>query len=160
MRRGIGNSKPKLRKQSLKWLRSIKYKGLSYIEYKLDSRDGCYKLIELNARSWLNQFMATQSGINFPFVIYQANIGKPITKKKKQVDGVEWVSWVEEILYMLGDLTRINLKIKQWLKNTPHGKDIIFGWKDPLPAFVVPLYLIESYLSNRVKFKKLFRKVQ
>ena len=54
----------------LAWLRSLGYTGFSYIEYKLDPRDGQYKLIELNARSWLNQFMATLSGVNFPAIVY------------------------------------------------------------------------------------------
>jgi predicted ATP-grasp superfamily ATP-dependent carboligase len=158
MRRGVGNSGAPVAAQSLAWLRSLGYTGFSYIEYKLDPRDGQYKLIELNARSWLNQFMATLSCVNFPAIIYHSCAGDPLPPLKKQADGVEWVSWMEDILYVLGDIIRGQFNFREWKASLPHGKDILFGWKDPLPAFIIPLYLFETYFRNRVKFKKLFNR--
>lgn len=156
MRCGVSNSKAPVASQSMDWLEDIGYTGLSYIEYKLDDRDGCYKLVELNARSWLNMFMATNSGINFPEKIYHHLTGKQEVRTSRQVDGVQWVSRVEEFFYVIGDLIRGRLNIKKRWENRPTGKDVILGWKDPLPAFFVPLYMIESYLKNRIKIRKLF----
>ncbi|WP_116223562.1 carboxylate--amine ligase [Pelolinea submarina] len=155
MCRGVGNSGAAVGAQSLAWLQSLGYTGFSYIEYKLDPRDGQYKLIELNARSWLNQFMATLSSVNFPAIIYHSCAGEKLPPMKKQVDGVEWVSWMEDVLYVLGDIIRGRFNFREWKASLPHGRDVLFGWKDPLPAFIIPLYLFETYFNNRVKFKKL-----
>ncbi len=159
MRRGVSKYIPKLREQSQKLLRNLNFRGLSYIEYKRDIRDGRYKLIEINARFWKNNFMATLSGINFPYTIYLASVDKPVAKKRRQVDGVEWVSWIEEIFFMFGDLITKNTSIKKWFKGRPNGRDVILGWKDPLPAFIVPIYLLNDYFKNRIRFKKLFRRI-
>ena len=91
--------------------------------------------------------MATLSGVNFPAIIYHACAGEKLPPMQKQVDGVQWVSWVEDILYALGDVIRGQFNFKAWRASLPHGKDIIFGWKDPLPAFIIPLYLFETYLK-------------
>ena len=158
MRRGVSNYIPELREQSQKLLRSLNFRGMNYIEYKRDFRDGRYKLIEINARLWKNHIMATLSGINFPYTVYLSSVGKSLPKKTRQVDGVEWVSWIEEIIFMLGDLLKKKTKIKEWFKGRPSGRDIILGWKDPLPAFLIPIYLIGDFIKNRIKYKKLYIK--
>ena len=158
MRQGMGNTTPELASQSLPWLQAVGYTGLAYIEYKYDARDGQYKLIELNARSWLNQLMGTLSGVNFQQIMYCDKTGQTLPDIKPQIDGIPWISRTEEIFYVLGDIKRGRFNLKQWLKSRPQGKDLIFGWGDPLPAWVVPLYLLESYLKSKVKIRKLFSK--
>jgi predicted ATP-grasp superfamily ATP-dependent carboligase len=156
LRRGKSKSIPELRDQSRLLLKKLNFKGFSYIEYKLDSRDGQYKLIEINARFWKNFFMATLAGINFPYIAYLSNIRSSIPKHKKQKEGVEWVFWIEEILYLLMDLFTKKTRLKDWFKDRPKGKDVIFGWKDPLPVFMIPLYMIQKFCKNSRILKKFF----
>ena len=158
MRQGVGTTTPQLASQSLPWLQDVGYTGLAYIEYKYDARDGQYKLIELNARSWLNQLMATLSGVNFQHIMYCDKTGQPLPDIKAQVDGVPWISRTEEFFYVIGDIKRGRFNLKRWLQNRPQGRDLIFGWGDPLPAWMVPLYLLESYIKTRSKVRKLFTK--
>jgi predicted ATP-grasp superfamily ATP-dependent carboligase len=158
MRRGISNSNAKLDDQSLKWLSEIGYTGLSYIEYKLDVRDGKYKLIELNARSWLNQFIATLSGVNFQAVMYYDCNGKNVRPITKQEDGIEWVSWVDEFLSVTGEILKRKFSLRDWIKNRPKGKDVIFGWKDPLPGLIAPIFAIHSFFKKRRKSRGRFQK--
>jgi hypothetical protein len=81
--------------------------------------------------------------------------GDTMPTMKKQADGVQWVSWMEDVLYVLGDIIRGRFNFKEWKASLPHGRDVLFGWKDPLPVFIIPLNLFETYFNNRVKFKKL-----
>ncbi|MDQ4032416.1 MAG: hypothetical protein M3332_09165, partial [Actinomycetota bacterium] len=52
-------------------LRAAGFQGFSCIEFKMDPRDGVYKLIEVNARHNLSSLLATRCGINFPWLQYR-----------------------------------------------------------------------------------------
>jgi predicted ATP-grasp superfamily ATP-dependent carboligase len=158
MRRGISNSNANIGDQSLRWLSEIGYTGLGQVEYKLDPRDGKYKMIELNARSWLSIFLATLSGVNFAAIMYYSSIGKELNPVTEQVDGVEWVSHVEEFLTVTGEILKRQFNLREWIKNRPKGKDVIFGWKDPLPGLIAPIFAIHSFLKKRRKGRGRFQK--
>jgi predicted ATP-grasp superfamily ATP-dependent carboligase len=158
MRRGISNSNANIGDQSLRWLSEIGYTGLGQVEYKLDPRDGKYKMIELNARSWLSIFLATLSGVNFAAIMYYSSIGKELDSVTEQVDGIEWVSHVEEFLTVTGEILKRKFNLLEWIKNRPKGKDVIFGWKDPLPGLIAPIFAIHSFLKKRRKSRGRFQK--
>ena len=58
---------------------------------------------------------------------------------------------------MLGDLLKKKTKIKEWFKGRPSGRDIILGWKDPLPAFLIPIYLIGDFIVLRHTLRDIFQ---
>jgi predicted ATP-grasp superfamily ATP-dependent carboligase len=131
---------------------------LGQVEYKFDKRDGKFKWIEINARSWLSIFLATLSGVNFAAIMYYASIGKELDPVTEQIDGVQWVSHVEEFLTVTGEILKRKFNLRDWLKNRPKGKDVIFGWKDPLPGLVAPIFAIHSFLNKRRKNRGRFQK--
>jgi len=47
-----------------------KFHGISQVEFKYDVRDGLYKLLEINGRSWHWIKLAAFSGINLPLIQY------------------------------------------------------------------------------------------
>ncbi len=53
-----------------KILRELKYSGVCEIEFLRDPRDKEYKLIEMNARTWLWVGLAINCGINYPVMLY------------------------------------------------------------------------------------------
>jgi len=55
---------------AVRLLERMKFFGISQVEYKLDDRDGRYKLIEVNGRSWLWVKLAAFSGVNLPLIQY------------------------------------------------------------------------------------------
>lgn len=55
---------------SEKILKAIGYEGYSCIEYKLDERDGIYKLLEVNGRYNRSSMLSVRTGINFPWIQY------------------------------------------------------------------------------------------
>ena len=44
------------------------WRGPVNVEFKLDARDGLYKLFEINPRIWGYSYLATAAGINFPYL--------------------------------------------------------------------------------------------
>jgi predicted ATP-grasp superfamily ATP-dependent carboligase len=53
-----------LREPTLALLRSVGYRGFAYGEFKLDPRDGRYKLIEVNARAGMSHRLLRAAGVN------------------------------------------------------------------------------------------------
>jgi len=77
-------------------LRGIQYVGIAAVEFKKDTRDGTYKLLDLNARLWLQNLLATQAGINFPLVQYLDLTDQLVEFQEKYLDGVLWLDAVQD----------------------------------------------------------------
>lgn len=57
------------------------FHGISQVEFKLDPRDGLYKLMEINPRSWSWIKLAASSGVNLPAIQYYDLSGDPRLKE-------------------------------------------------------------------------------
>jgi len=55
-------------------LRALSWHGVAMVEFKLDSRDGVPRLMEINGRFWNSLPLAVASGIDFPFLLYSLAI--------------------------------------------------------------------------------------
>lgn len=62
---------PELREPSLALLRRIGWSGIASLEYKLDPRDGRFRLMEVNGRCYLSHALATRCGVNYPLLAWQ-----------------------------------------------------------------------------------------
>ncbi len=62
---------------AIRLLEEMKFFGIAQVEYKLDRRDGLYKLLEVNGRSWLWVKLAAFSGVNLPLLQYFDLTGDP-----------------------------------------------------------------------------------
>jgi predicted ATP-grasp superfamily ATP-dependent carboligase len=62
---------PQLREVAVNLLRALNWHGPALAEFKLDNRDGRYKLMEVNARYWGTLDTAIQAGVNFPLLACQ-----------------------------------------------------------------------------------------
>jgi predicted ATP-grasp superfamily ATP-dependent carboligase len=51
-------------------LEEARFHGISQVETKFDARDGRFKLLEVNGRSWLWIKLAAFSGVNLPLAQY------------------------------------------------------------------------------------------
>jgi D-aspartate ligase len=56
---------PILGAYSERFLRAINYYGLAELEYKLDSRDGQYKLLDVNGRTWGYHTLGMAAGVDY-----------------------------------------------------------------------------------------------
>ncbi len=81
---------PELAKHSLTFLRDIGYYGLVELEYKQDLRDGSYKLLDVNARTWGYHSLGYAAGVDFPYLVYRDQIGEPVGEFRARA-GVRWI---------------------------------------------------------------------
>ena len=49
-----------------KFLSSLNYSGVAEIEFKFDARDGQYKILDVNARTWTWNSLGILAGVDFP----------------------------------------------------------------------------------------------
>ncbi|HNX39108.1 MAG TPA: ATP-grasp domain-containing protein [Methanothrix sp.] len=57
-----------LKRQGLGLLEALKWHGVAMVEFKKDSRDGQFKLMEINPKFWGSLDLATAAGVDFPYL--------------------------------------------------------------------------------------------
>ena len=87
---------PILEDLSERFLRAINYYGLVEIEYKLDPRDGQYKLLDVNARTWGYHSLGPRAGVDFSYMLYADQVGLPVAHCKGQ-PGIGWMRTTTDI---------------------------------------------------------------
>ncbi len=66
---------PDLLKVAEEFVQIIGWRGLAELEFKLDDRDGKYKILEINPRIWAWVQLPVSCGVDFPYLYYQAAQG-------------------------------------------------------------------------------------
>ena len=128
-------------------LKAFHFQGISQIEFKLDTRDGLFKLIELNVRGWTWDYLATATGSNFYLTAYHDILGKKIKHTVTTHTGYLWHNMTEDLLnciwlYKKHNYPGSRLSIIKWLQSFMGKKRVeaFFRWDDPFP------FLYRSYL--------------
>jgi predicted ATP-grasp superfamily ATP-dependent carboligase len=67
-----------LKKAGLELLQSLRWHGIAMVEFKKDSRDGKYKLMEINPKFWGSLGLSIASGVNFPVLLVNMAINGDI----------------------------------------------------------------------------------
>ncbi len=115
-------------------LRAVDYRGIFNVEFKLDERDGRYKIIEVNPRPfWLIGHIA-RAGLDLPWLSYHDALGLPLPDPGPYQIG-------RYGMYEIVDATAI---LRAWshgrrpdgpvLPMWFRGDRALFWWSDPLPA--------------------------
>lgn len=93
---------PELRAYSEKLLRHANWHGVAMVEFRI-AEDGTGYLMEVNPRFWGSLQLAIDSGIDFPWWLYQVSTGQKVSVLPSHYRRVRWV---------LGDLDRLYLVLK------------------------------------------------
>lgn len=136
--------------QSVPLLKSLNYTGVCEIEYLLDPRDNKYKLIEINARTWLWVGLAKECGVNFAKIIYDYMNKKDIIYPDKYELEYYWINPVTDLFYTFIGIFKGKVNLKNYYKSL-HNKKIsnaIFKKNDTMPAIYYTINIIK-YKYNR-----------
>lgn len=135
---------------SERFLKSIDYSGLVEIEFKHDARDGRYKLIDVNARTWGFISIGLAAGVDFPYLLFADQLGLPIEPCRGRVE-VGWLRMVTDVPTAFLDMIGGHLSPRSYiasLRNT--GVESVFAKGDPLPSvaeiFLLPYLAVKKYL--------------
>jgi predicted ATP-grasp superfamily ATP-dependent carboligase len=70
--------RPDLVELTVQLLQKIGWSGIAEAEFMIDPRDGVPKLLEVNPRFWGSLQLSIQSGVDFPYLLYEWSRGKTI----------------------------------------------------------------------------------
>lgn len=133
---------------ALPLVKALNYTGACEIEFLRDSRDGIYKLIEMNPRTWLWVGLAKACGINYAMMIYNHlnNIENDYAADYEK--DIKWINWITDIVYAYKAIMKRELSMKEYFKSLK-GKKVtaIFSSKDIMPGIMFPFMLL--YIAKK-----------
>jgi D-aspartate ligase len=142
---------PELEEVSLRFLRSIDYYGLVELEYKHDERDGRYKLLDVNARTWGYHTLAQRAGVDFPYLLYADQVGRPRAGAMRTRPGVSWIRLATDVPTAVLELAGRRLDWRGYMHSLRISEiESVFSRDDPRPG-VAELALL-PYLSLKRGF--------
>jgi len=141
---------PQLEELSERFLRAIDYYGLVEVEYKLDPRDGRYKLLDVNARTWGYHSVGRSAGVDFSYMLYADQVGLPVSTCKGQA-GVGWVRMTTDIPAACVALLARDIDFRSYVRSLRKcNVEAVFSFTDPMPG--VAELLLLPYLAIKRGF--------
>jgi predicted ATP-grasp superfamily ATP-dependent carboligase len=113
---------------------SLGYRGLFDAEFKLDSRDGRFKILEVNARPWWQLELASSAGVDLCLLAYRDALGQPLPRVDPYRVGQTWVHPVPDLRAWWQarrtDDHSAGFPLRVWFT----GANAVFSRDDPKPA--------------------------
>jgi D-aspartate ligase len=126
---------PIIEELAQRFLQAIDYYGLVEVEFKLDPRDGEYKLLDVNARSWGFHSLGSAAGVDFSYMLYADQIGKPLPPCRAK-PGIGWLRLLTDVPTAMSDLLNKSITLQEyWASLQKTRVESIFCRTDPLPSF-------------------------
>jgi D-aspartate ligase len=136
---------PEIEELSERFLRAINYYGLVEIEFKKDPRDGEYKLLDVNGRTWGYHSLGGSAGVDFPYLMFSDQTGVAVERCSGRA-GVRWIRLVTDVPTGLLEILKGHEDWWAYLKSLRgFHVESVFSREDPLPG-VAELALL-PYLS-------------
>jgi predicted ATP-grasp superfamily ATP-dependent carboligase len=130
-------------------LKELNYTGICEIEFLNDPRDREYKLIEVNARTWLWVDLARKCGVDF--ALYAYNYANGVENKYSVTSDTnkEWMHYLTDIPYSILGLLKGNYSIEEILISYyRRPAPAVFRKSDFLPT-LAELLLLPSMIRKR-----------
>ena len=125
---------PALEKPSIRFLQEIDYYGLVELEYKQDPRDGRYKLLDVNARTWGYHTLGPAAGVDFTHLLYRDQLGLPVQQVTAR-PGVRWILLLTDVPNAVRDILAGDTRVGPYLRSLRGiGAEAVFSPRDPLPG--------------------------
>ena len=141
---------PLLEQLSERFLRAIDYYGLVELEYKLDPRDGQYKLLDVNGRTWGYHTLGPGAGVDFPYMLFADQVGEQVEPCRARA-GVTWMRLVTDLPTAILQILNGQLDWRAYLQSLRNFQvEAVFSRVDPLPG-LAELALL-PYLSLKRGF--------
>jgi D-aspartate ligase len=125
---------PQLREGTIALLQRIGWRGTASVEYKLDPRDGRYRLMEINGRCPLINALPTRCGVNYPLLAWREHVlRETVSAKPNGWNGV-WTHMHADLLYTMVEDREPDWSWLDFIRSyTGPWVDAVWSSKDPLP---------------------------
>jgi D-aspartate ligase len=136
-----------------RFLESVGFDGIAEVEFKFDPRDGKYKILDVNPRTWGWHTLGKAAGMDFSYLLWRQAVGMPVTP----IDKYYKASWIREITDFVAIVKSRNrtAEIRRLMSALYSGKFTsgTFSLLDPVPFFAEFALWISSGLSRQKKAK-------
>ena len=140
----VTTREPELAAIARKLLESLDWHGPAQVEFKLDPRDGVYKLIEMNPKLWGTLDLSIRAGMDFPGMIRDLALGREVAPDRPYTEGLRYRFWFPQAsIGYLQMIRRLGLRAAL----DPERYQRTFSdvtWRDPGPL----LFFIYSTLTS------------
>ena len=109
------------------------YRGIFSAEYKLDDRDGVFKILEVNARPWWFIEFAARAGVNVCAMSYQDALERPVADVSIYRVGLRCVFLPNDIK-LLTSSKRGLVENLRWARSLVGAHHCLSRWNDMWPA--------------------------
>ena len=132
-------------------LKRLNYNGYSCMEFKKDSRDGIYKLMEINCRNNLSGALAVKCGIDFPWIMYKHLMWGETYYSSTFESDVFWIDILHDLVRFFVSRKEEKYRLKDYLRPYLSKKVFaVFNLKDPMPFFKRVSYIAEMALGKSI----------
>jgi predicted ATP-grasp superfamily ATP-dependent carboligase len=143
---------PELEELSLRFLKAIDYYGLVEVEFKRDPRDGKFKLLDVNARTWGFHSIGGPAGVDFPYLQYADQLGEPVERSVGKA-GVGWLRLITDIPTAAADLLSGHTNLGAYLQSLERTRvESVFSGDDLMPSIaeviLLPYLVMKKYVSK------------
>ena len=117
-------------------MRAIDYYGVVEVEFKQDPRDGKYKLLDVNARTWGFHILGLPAGVDFPYLLFADQMGLPLEDCRGKA-GIGWLRWLTDVPTAFSDVLHGYLSVGAYWSSLRRTRiESVFSKEDPLPSLM------------------------
>lgn len=139
-----------LRRLTLSLLRGIGWAGPASAEFKLDPRDGQFKLMEINGRQSLMMGIGPAAGVPFALLTWREAAEGAVQPVRPNGWRGCWIHGIHDIVYTFSFERRQFIGWKDFLAPYRGAKTwAVWSWRDPAPFFWQWALAIRSRLQRR-----------
>lgn len=129
-------------------MKALNYTGVCEIEFMRDPRDGYYKLIEINPRTWLWVGLAKACGIDYAKMMYRYVNGIEQTYPTAYQVGVKWRNAITDLVFGMLAILKGYVTLCEYCSSFK-GKIVkaIWSWNDIKPGLIFPFMTL--YIAKK-----------
>ncbi len=119
-----------------KFLASLNFSGMVELEFKLDARDGRYKLLDFNNRAWAWIGLTEAAGVDMPYLAWLLATGHHLQPKRGRPDAV-WMHVARDLASAARHAMAGRLGLADYCACWRRPLVLAaFAWDDPLPGLL------------------------
>ena len=141
---------PEIEELSERFLRAINFYGIVEVEFKQDPRDGKFKLLDVNARTWGFHSLGTPAGVDFPYLLFADQIGQEVEPSRARPN-IGWLRLVADVPTAASDILHGHLKLADYFQSLKRTRvESVFSSTDPLPSIaefvLLPYFITKKFI--------------
>jgi predicted ATP-grasp superfamily ATP-dependent carboligase len=127
---------PAVEAAAARFLDSLAFSGLVEIEFKYDARDGSYKILDVNARTWTWIGLGAAAGVDFAALQWRLAAGETVAPLAGR-SGASWLYLSRDLVASLHEMLAGRLSPLAYLRSLRRSSAAaVFAWDDPWPAAI------------------------